>query len=47
MLVGIATVIFLIVEGGLVYAVLRFRRRKGDDAGDAYHGNNASSWSGP
>ena len=42
MLVGIATVIFLIVEGGLVYAVLRFRRRKGDEAeGVAYHGNNA------
>jgi cytochrome c oxidase subunit 2 len=42
MLVGIATVIFLIVEGGLVYAVIRFRQRRGDESdGAGYHGNNA------
>lgn len=42
MLVGIATVIFLIVEGGLLYAVIRFRRRQGDDSdGAGYHGNNS------
>lgn len=42
MLVGIATVIFLIVEGGLLYAVLRFRRRPGDEGeGAGYHGNNS------
>jgi cytochrome c oxidase subunit 2 len=42
MLIGIATVIFLIVEGGLIYAVIRFRRQPGDESeGAAYHGNNA------
>jgi cytochrome c oxidase subunit 2 len=42
MMVGIATVIFLIVEGGLVYAVIRFRQRRGDEGdGAGYHGNNA------
>lgn len=41
-LFGAATVIFLIVEGALVYAVLRFRRRA-DDASDAMpvHGHAA------
>ncbi|MEX0787540.1 MAG: cytochrome c oxidase subunit II [Anaerolineales bacterium] len=41
-LFGAATVIFLIVEGALVYAVLRFRRRP-DDATDAapVHGHAA------
>lgn len=39
-MVGTATVIFVLVEGALVYAALRFRRREGDDA-DAkpIHGN--------
>jgi cytochrome c oxidase subunit 2 len=41
-LLGLATVIFLIVEGGLVYAVIRFRRRPGDESdGPAVHGSNA------
>ena len=31
-LLGLATIIFLIVEGALVYAVLRFRRRPGDES---------------
>jgi cytochrome c oxidase subunit 2 len=41
-LLGITAVIFLLVEGALVYAALRFRRRTGDDS-DAVpvHGNNA------
>jgi cytochrome c oxidase subunit 2 len=30
-LLGVATVIFLIVEGALIYAVLRFRHRPGDE----------------
>lgn len=40
-MMGIATVIFLIVEGALIYAVLRFRQKPGDDS-DALpvHGNN-------
>lgn len=39
-LLGISTVIFLLVEGALVYAIVRFRRRPGDDAeGPAIHGN--------
>jgi cytochrome c oxidase subunit 2 len=38
---GIATVIFLIVEGALVYAVLRFRQKPGDESDAApIHGNN-------
>jgi cytochrome c oxidase subunit 2 len=39
-LIGIATVIFLLVEGVLLYAAFRFRRKKGDEA-DAVpvHGN--------
>jgi cytochrome c oxidase subunit 2 len=42
LLLGITAVIFLLVEGALVYAALRFRRRPGDD-GDAVpvHGNVA------
>lgn len=40
-LMGIAVVIFLLVEGALVYAIIRFRRRAGDDSeGPAIHGNN-------
>lgn len=41
-MIGIATVIFLLVEGALVYAVLRFRARD-DDEGDAepVHGNTS------
>lgn len=40
-LMGIAVVVFLLVEGALVYAVLRFRQRPGDET-DALpiHGNN-------
>jgi cytochrome c oxidase subunit 2 len=40
-LIGISTVVFLVVEGALVYAVIRFRKKKGDEA-DAvpFHGNN-------
>jgi cytochrome c oxidase subunit 2 len=30
-LLGISTVIFFLVEGALVFAVLRFRKRAGDD----------------
>jgi cytochrome c oxidase subunit 2 len=41
-LLGISTVIFLLVEGALVFAVLRFRRRAGDDReGPAIHGNTS------
>lgn len=40
-LIGVAVVIFLLVEGALVYAVIRFRRRAGDESeGPAIHGNN-------
>jgi cytochrome c oxidase subunit 2 len=40
-MMGIATVVFLIVEGALVYAVLRFRQRPGDESDAApIHGNN-------
>jgi cytochrome c oxidase subunit 2 len=40
-LVGISTVVFLVVEGALLYAVLRFRKKRGDEE-DAVpmHGNN-------
>ncbi len=39
-LLGVATVIFLIVQGGLLYAVIRFRRRPGDESdGPPIHGN--------
>ncbi|NIS82065.1 MAG: cytochrome c oxidase subunit II [Anaerolineales bacterium] len=41
-MLGIATVIFLIVEGALIYAVIRFRRKAGDENDAApVHGNNA------
>ena len=41
-LLGISTVIFLLVEGALVYAVLRYRRKPGDDRpGPAIHGNTS------
>ena len=41
-LLGISTVIFLLVEGALVFAVIRFRRRTGDDRpGPAIHGNTS------
>jgi cytochrome c oxidase subunit 2 len=40
-MMGIAVVIFLIVEGALVYAVLRFRRRADDESeGLPIHGHN-------
>jgi cytochrome c oxidase subunit 2 len=40
-LIGVSTVVFLIVEGALIYAVIRFRKKKGDET-DAvpFHGNN-------
>lgn len=40
-LMGFAVVIFLLVEGALLYAVIRFRRHAGDESeGPAIHGNN-------
>jgi len=40
-MMGIAVVIFLVVEGALLYAVLRFRRKPGDEReGAPIHGNN-------
>ncbi len=40
-MLGIATVIFLIVEAGLLYSAIRFARKKGDDSdGPPLHGNN-------
>jgi len=40
-MMGIAAVIFLLVEGALVYAVLRFRRKPGEQGeGLPVHGNN-------
>lgn len=39
-MIGVATAIFLLVEGALVYAVLRFRAREGDEEeGPPVHGN--------
>ena len=39
-MLGIAVVIFLIVEGGLIYAVFRFRRKRGETGdGAPIHGN--------
>jgi cytochrome c oxidase subunit 2 len=39
-LLAIATVVFLVVEGVLVYSIIRFRRRPGDDSdGPPIHGN--------
>jgi len=41
-LLGAATVVFVLVEGLLVYSVIRFRRRAGDGGeGVAVHGNTA------
>ena len=41
-LLGAATVVFVLVEGLLVYSVIRFRRRSGDEGqGAAIHGNTA------
>jgi cytochrome c oxidase subunit 2 len=41
-MLGIATVIFLLVEGALLYAVLRFRAKQGDDSdGPPIHGNTS------
>lgn len=41
-LLVIAVVVFLIVEGGIVYSVIRFRKRKGDESdGAPIHGNTA------
>jgi cytochrome c oxidase subunit 2 len=41
-MLGVATIIFLIVEGGLIYAVIRFRRQPGDESdGPPIHGNVA------
>ncbi len=41
-LLAIATVVFLIVELGIVYSILRFRRKPGDDSdGPPEHGNTA------
>lgn len=41
-MIGIATAIFLLVEGGLLYAVLRFRARAGDEEdAEAVHGNTS------
>lgn len=40
-MIGIATVIFLLVEGALFFAIIRFRRKAGDEQdGKPYHGNN-------
>ncbi len=39
-MIGVATVIFLIVEGALIYAVFRFRAEEGDESDAApIHGN--------
>jgi len=41
-MLAIATVVFLIVEGGIIYSIVRFRRRAGDDTdGPPDHGNTA------
>ena len=40
-LLGLATVVFIVVQGALIYAIVRFRKRKGDESdATAYHGNN-------
>ena len=41
-LLGIATVIFLVVEGALLFAVLRFRRRGADDSQGASYRENTT-----
>jgi cytochrome c oxidase subunit 2 len=41
-MLGIATVVFLIIEGGIVYSMIRFRAKPGDTSdGPAHHG---STW---
>jgi cytochrome c oxidase subunit II len=41
-MLAIAVVIFLIVEGGIIYTIIRFRKRKGDEGdGIHMHGNIA------
>ncbi|HRE49353.1 MAG TPA: cytochrome c oxidase subunit II [Aggregatilineales bacterium] len=41
-MLAIAVVVFLIVEGGIIYSILRFRRRAGDETdGIPLHGNTA------
>lgn len=41
-MLGAATVVFVLVEGLLVYSVLRFRRRAGDETeGALIHGNTS------
>jgi cytochrome c oxidase subunit 2 len=41
-MLAIATVVFLIVEGGIIYSIIRFRKRKGDESdGAPIHGNTA------
>jgi cytochrome c oxidase subunit 2 len=41
-MLAIAVVVFLIVEGGIIYSILRFRRKPGDETdGMALHGNTA------
>lgn len=40
-MLGISTVIFLIVEAGLLYSAIRYARKKGDNSdGPPIHGNN-------
>lgn len=41
-MLAIAVVVFLIVEGGIIYSIIRFRRRPGDETdGAPIHGNTA------
>ncbi len=41
-MLAIAVVVFLIVEGGIIYSIIRFRRRAGDETdGAPIHGNTA------
>ncbi|MEP7289802.1 MAG: cytochrome c oxidase subunit II [Chloroflexota bacterium] len=41
-MLAIATIIFLIVEGGIIYSIIFFRHKKGDDTdGPPDHGNTA------
>jgi cytochrome c oxidase subunit II len=41
-MLAIATIVFLIVEGGIIYSIVRFRRRAGDETdGPPDHGNTA------
>lgn len=41
-MLAIAVVVFLIVEGGIIYSIIRFRRPKGDEGdGAPFHGNTA------